>query len=581
MPLTPISLGVRSNPGRTGAISAARLVNCRAMDAGEEGKIRFPVVACDGFESWSSSLSGISGSGTHRGGLVLSDSAMYVASGTRIVKLNTSGSPTAITAKTATFTVTLATPAVFTWTAHGLKAGAAFVPTTSGALPTGLVSGTTYYVISTGLTADAFQVSATPGGSAVNTSVSQSGTHTGTAGAGTIVSTGLITMARNRREPNAQIGIISSASNKFYILENDTLVDYSGLVTSLDSAGTLTSIAAIDGYLILFFDNGEFFASDIDDGGTIDTLNFAKAESNPDGGVKVLTRGRDVMLAGTASTEFWQNTGATDFPFERTTTADYGCYSAGSMIAVTHAKPGGSVIDTIAMAATDAKGAFIGVVLLDGYSALKISTEAIDRAILAESDKTTIKAKCYTEAGSVIYAISGSAFTWEYDFSTGFWTERTSDGLAFHRISDAFSFNGQRIVADYALAKYYKLRNDLYDASNASTVTLKHSNNNGNTWLVTRTAKTLSGSSNLTQRVKFNRLGQSREDGKVFNITISKAVMEDTVANDMAIQPPAVHAWPKRMRFFKIYIDTIPGGSQTSTVKGVTGLAIDAVALAA
>lgn len=75
------------------------------------------------------------------------------------------------------FTVTIASPAVFSQTAHGLVAGDAVVFQTSGALPTGLVAGQTYYVIAGGLTANAFEVSATLGGSAVNTTGSQSGTH--------------------------------------------------------------------------------------------------------------------------------------------------------------------------------------------------------------------------------------------------------------------------------------------------------------------------------------------------------------------------------------------------------------------
>jgi len=79
--------------------------------------------------------------------------------------------------KSPTFTVTIASPAVFTSIAHGFNAGSSVVFSTTGALPTGLVAGTTYYVISAGLTADAFQVSLTDGGTAVNTSGSQSGTH--------------------------------------------------------------------------------------------------------------------------------------------------------------------------------------------------------------------------------------------------------------------------------------------------------------------------------------------------------------------------------------------------------------------
>lgn len=78
----------------------------------------------------------------------------------------------------ATFTVTVASPAVFTSTAHVLVAGDRIRLTTTGALPTGLATNTDYYVIATGLTANEFQVSTTRGGAAVNTSGSQSGTHT-------------------------------------------------------------------------------------------------------------------------------------------------------------------------------------------------------------------------------------------------------------------------------------------------------------------------------------------------------------------------------------------------------------------
>lgn len=77
-----------------------------------------------------------------------------------------------------TFTVTIASPGVVTNTAHGLNEGDAVFMRTTGALPTGLAVDTVYYVITAGLTADAFQVSATRGGSAINTSGTQSGTHT-------------------------------------------------------------------------------------------------------------------------------------------------------------------------------------------------------------------------------------------------------------------------------------------------------------------------------------------------------------------------------------------------------------------
>jgi len=74
-------------------------------------------------------------------------------------------------------TVTVATPAVFTLTNHGFVAGQQIRLTTTGALPTGLDTSTAYYVIATGLTTSAFQVSTSYAGTAVNTSGTQSGVH--------------------------------------------------------------------------------------------------------------------------------------------------------------------------------------------------------------------------------------------------------------------------------------------------------------------------------------------------------------------------------------------------------------------
>lgn len=76
------------------------------------------------------------------------------------------------------FTVTIANPAVFTLANHGLIAGQIIKFLTTGALPTGVVAGQQYYVLSSGLTSSAFQVSATSGGSAVATTGTQSGVHT-------------------------------------------------------------------------------------------------------------------------------------------------------------------------------------------------------------------------------------------------------------------------------------------------------------------------------------------------------------------------------------------------------------------
>ena len=77
----------------------------------------------------------------------------------------------------ASFTVTIASPAVVTSTISLLDKTPVILTNTGypSALPTGLSVGTTYYVKGTGGTT--FNLSLTPGGAAINTSGSQSGTH--------------------------------------------------------------------------------------------------------------------------------------------------------------------------------------------------------------------------------------------------------------------------------------------------------------------------------------------------------------------------------------------------------------------
>ena len=94
--------------------------------------------------------------------------------------VDASGSKTATVA--GTVTMTIASPCVVSMT-NTLAAGDMVVFTTTGALPTGspaLTPGTVYYVIASGLSGSQFEFSTTPGGSAVNTSGTQSGTHTAT-----------------------------------------------------------------------------------------------------------------------------------------------------------------------------------------------------------------------------------------------------------------------------------------------------------------------------------------------------------------------------------------------------------------
>ena len=83
--------------------------------------------------------------------------------------------------KAGTVTMTIATPCVVTWSAHGLYDGATVRFTTTGALPTGLAANTDYFV--TKVDANSFKLSTTlanqVAGAFIASSGTQSGVHTG------------------------------------------------------------------------------------------------------------------------------------------------------------------------------------------------------------------------------------------------------------------------------------------------------------------------------------------------------------------------------------------------------------------
>lgn len=82
----------------------------------------------------------------------------------------------------ATVTISIADPAVVTWTAHGFQAGQPIMfSSDDGGIPTGLLDGVVYYVVDAGMTDNTFSVAATPGGHHIETTGTADGTIVATA----------------------------------------------------------------------------------------------------------------------------------------------------------------------------------------------------------------------------------------------------------------------------------------------------------------------------------------------------------------------------------------------------------------
>lgn len=121
-----------------------------------------------------------------------------------------------------TVTITIATPGEITWVANGLSLNDSIVFHTTTTLPTGITAGTTYYV-KTILSNDKFTISASSGGVVINTSGTQSGTHSASLLVNTIGGT--------------QVGDAYAISSKLTTVPSGTYT-----VTSIDSTTGLMGI---------------------------------------------------------------------------------------------------------------------------------------------------------------------------------------------------------------------------------------------------------------------------------------------------------------------------------------------------
>lgn len=390
---------------------------------------------------------------------------------------------------------------------------------------------------------------------------------------GALATSGYAYLARNRKDPNAQIAIVTS-DGLFRIIENNVVSSPS--VDPDVGAELFNSVAGIDGYFVITKSNGEWYITSIDEGTAIDDLEFAQANSSPDGISRAIVRGRDVLICGPRSIEAYQNTGAADFPFERVEAINIGLAYAPAIVNLAAVIDGGTQ-DVVIFPGNNADGSFAGVMVLSGYSARTISPNALDRAIRDEPTKSSIRAFTYARNGHVFYCITGSSFTWEYNASTGFWHQRKSSGQSRWNVVDAVHFDGKTIFADASAGTLYQGSHSLTPAS-ASNVILRHSNDGGASWSPARTKPI---GTSKTRRVRFPSLGTSKEDGKVFELTFSNAIVENGTGTDAVVYTPPVHAFPRRMIFDALYVNATSGVSQSSSAKGFINLAVDATAVEA
>lgn len=268
--------------------------------------------------------------------------------------------------------------------------------------------------------------------------------------AGTVTNRGTITTSSGRVDMThngTQVLIVDGTAGYTYTIATTTLAT----IGDADFPNGATTCAFIDGYFAVEKANsGRFYISDSYDGTVWDALDFANAESSPDSLVRVFVDHGELHLFGEFTTEFWANSGASDFPLTpiKAATVEWGLAAKWSL-----AKLGTGMI-------------FLGrsrlgqvqVVRMVGYQCEAIQDQEFDSIINGYSTVTDATAFSFLMGGHEFYQINfpSAGKSWRYDVSTMAWSEVSSSG-GRHLAEMQVNFLGKPYVADYSNGKVYLL----------------------------------------------------------------------------------------------------------------------------
>jgi len=208
---------------------------------------------------------------------------------------------------------------------------------------------------------------------------------------------------------NTQIALIVGTT--YFVSDGATVASY-----GTGAISTPVWLTAMDGYIIMVGEGQGrpdlITVSGLDDATAFSALDFASAESAPDGLVATISDHGEAWMFGETSIEVWYNSGDADFPFARNTGAKV---ERGLHKASTIAKEDNAVF-------------FVGndlvVYRATGVAPAVISTREIEEKLRADTIHSAIT---FEERGHKFYAIRmTSSPTLVFDMTTNLWHERTT-----------------------------------------------------------------------------------------------------------------------------------------------------------
>jgi hypothetical protein len=267
---------------------------------------------------------------------------------------------------------------------------------------------------------------------------------------GVVAGSGLVSMADNGTQ------IFIAASPLSYIYNTSTGVF--GQITDPDFPGAAV-VDYLDGYFVFIEPNSQrIWVTALLDGTSIDPLDFASAEGDPDNIISMIVDHREVWLFGNNSTEVWYNAGLTDFPLVRIQGAynELGCAARYSVAKMNN---------QIYWLGKDFRGQGI-VYVANGYQGQRISTHSIEWQIQQYGTMSDAIGYTYQQDGHSFYVLvfPSAGKTWVYDASTGAWHERAGwdDNWTRYRGQAQVFYNNENLLGDYENGNIYAVDQDTY-----------------------------------------------------------------------------------------------------------------------
>lgn len=376
---------------------------------------------------------------------------------------------------------------------------------------------------------------------------------------GSVFGTNEVYYARNMKT-TPQVGIVVPGDSA-YIYESGAVTQ----ITDGDLFENLNSIEYFNGYFLIGEDGGRIQGTSINEGSSIDALDFLTAEANPDGLRRIIARGPDLFAAGNETIEVLAYDEREDFPFVR---------RQGGVIGV-------GIADRSAIAKVGEKIFFVDHLAIPrrldaGYTPQRIGNEDVEgRLREAMEGGEKIHVWGYLDGGHEFIVFGAPSFTWVWDNSLGVpHTRKTYRYDRWQARHYAYCF-GKHLVASDISGAIGELRRDVYDefgqdlirtmrtplvstfpagaslhelnllvetgnglgASGAAedqnpTLMMRVTKDGYKTWSTER-QRSLGAQGEYRKTVRFNRLGACGRQGVAFEFSASAAVANSIIRADL------------------------------------------------